>query len=229
MGRLSFGHRSLRAPIECRRPSGTRRIRDSYTAATGRGVRSDQCRGAGTASVQPSSQAQSHGCALKVDGKLGAGASIRLVPPNGAAASVSVMPIDAPHTPARSLRILVVDDDPSLTESLRCTLEEDGHHVVVADGGQAGIDAFDSARQALVPFDIVITDLGLPYVDGRQVAARVRAAAPDTPIIMLTGWGQHPSADKETTPQVDRLMSKPPRLQELRKALAELTSNRKNG
>jgi CheY-like chemotaxis protein len=109
------------------------------------------------------------------------------------------------------------------------TLEEDGHHVIVADGGQAGMDAFHSARQSLVPFDIVITDLGMPYVDGRQVAARVRVAAHDTPVILLMGWGQHPSADKEPTPQVDRLMSKPPRLQELRKALAELTSNRKDG
>jgi CheY-like chemotaxis protein len=85
------------------------------------------------------------------------------------------------------------------------------------------------AHQILVPFDIVITDLGMPHFDGRQVVASVRAAAPDTPVIMLTGWGERPSADDEPNPQADRLMSKPPRLQELRKALAELTSNRKYG
>jgi DNA-binding response OmpR family regulator len=133
------------------------------------------------------------------------------------------MPIDAPQAPARSLRILVVDDDPGLTESLRFTLEEDGHHVIVADGGQAGIDAFHSARQALVPFDIVITDLGMPDVDGRQVVASVRAAAADTPIIMLTGWGQR-LADGEPMSHVDRVLNKPPHLRELRKALAELIS-----
>jgi CheY-like chemotaxis protein len=72
----------------------------------------------------------------------------------------------------------------------------------------------------------VITDLGMPYVDGRQVVDGVRAAAPDTPIIMLTGWGQRLLADNEQTPQVDRLLSKPPRLQELRTALAELTADR---
>jgi DNA-binding response OmpR family regulator len=136
------------------------------------------------------------------------------------------MPIDAPQAPTRSLRILVVDDDPGLTESLRFALEEDGHHVIVADGGQAGIDAFHSARQALVPFDIVITDLGMPDVDGRQVVASVRAAAPDTPIIMLTGWGQR-LADSEPMSHVDRLLSKPPHLRELRKALAELISDRR--
>jgi DNA-binding response OmpR family regulator len=127
---------------------------------------------------------------------------------------------------SRSLRILFVDDDPFLTESLRSTLEEDGHRVIVADGGQAGIDAFHSARHTLVPFDIVITDLGMPHVDGRQVAASVRAAAPGTPIILLTGWGQQ--AD-EQAPHVDRLLGKPPRLQELRKALVELISDRGNG
>jgi DNA-binding response OmpR family regulator len=118
-----------------------------------------------------------------------------------------------------------VDDDPGLTESLRCTLEEDRHRVIVADGGQAGIDAFHSARQTLVPFDIVITDLGMPHVDGRQVVASVRAAAPETPIIMLTGWGQ---TDNAQTLQVDRLLSKPPRLQELRKALDELILKLRN-
>jgi CheY-like chemotaxis protein len=76
------------------------------------------------------------------------------------------------------------------------------------------------------PFDIVITDLGMPNVDGRQVADSVRATTPDTPIIMLTGWGQQPLSDSERTPQVDRLLSKPPRLQELRTALAELTAGR---
>ena len=118
-----------------------------------------------------------------------------------------------------------MDDDPVLNESLRDTLQSDGHHVTVAGGGQAGIDAFHSARQTSEPFDIVITDLGMPYVDGHQVADSVRATKPDTPIIMLTGWGQ---ADSERTPHVDRLLSKPPRLQELRTALAELTASRGN-
>jgi DNA-binding response OmpR family regulator len=136
------------------------------------------------------------------------------------------MPIDTPQAPARSLRILVVDDDPALTESLRSTLDAEGHHVTVADGGQAGIDAFHSARQTLVPYDIVITDLGMSYVDGRQVVASLRAVAPDTPIIMLTGWGDRLRADNVQTPHVDRLLSKPPSLQELRKALADLTAER---
>jgi signal transduction histidine kinase len=183
-------------------------------------------RGTGMGLAMVYGMAQRHGCALEIDSKPGAGTTIRLVFPISTAASVPAAPVSTPQAQARSLRILVVDDDPVLTQSLQCTLEEDGHRVTVADGGQAGIDAFHGARQALAPFDIVITDLGMPHVDGRQVVASVRAATLDTPIIMLTGWGQRLQADNEQTPHVDRLLSKPPRLQELRKALSELTADR---
>ncbi|TLZ56564.1 MAG: response regulator [Gammaproteobacteria bacterium] len=39
-------------------------------------------------------------------------------------------------------------------------------------------------------FHVVITDLGMPYVDGRQVATAVKSTRPDTPVLMLTGWGR---------------------------------------
>src|SRR5882724_6081861 len=183
-------------------------------------------RGTGLGLAMVYGMAQRHGCALEIDSKPGIGTTMRLVFPVSEAASSSTARVPALQPTARSLRILVVDDDPVLNESLRSTLQADGHHVTVAGGGQAGIDAFRSARQTSQPFDVVITDLGMPYVDGRQVVDSVRAATPDTPIIMLTGWGQHLLPDNERTPQVDRLLSKPPRLQELRTALAELTAGR---
>jgi DNA-binding response OmpR family regulator len=183
-------------------------------------------RGTGLGLAMVYGMAQRHGCALEIDSKPGAGTTVRLVFPISSAASPSAARVPVLPMPTRSLRILVVDDDSVLNESLRNALQQDGHHVTVAGGGQAGIDAFRSARQIHEPFDIVITDLGMPNVDGRQVADSVRATTPDTPIIMLTGWGQQPLLDSEWTLQVDRLLSKPPRLQELRTALAELTAGR---
>jgi len=183
-------------------------------------------RGTGLGLAMVYGMAQRHGCALEIDSKPGAGTTIRLVFPVSSAASSSTDRVPVLQMPTRSLRILVVDDDSVLNESLRNALQQEGHHVTVAGGGQAGIDAFRSARQMHEPFDIVITDLGMPNVDGRQVVDSVRATTPDTPIIMLTGWGQQPLSDSERTPQVDRLLSKPPRLQELRTALAELTAGR---
>jgi CheY-like chemotaxis protein len=182
-------------------------------------------RGTGLGLAMVYGMAQRHGCALEVDSTPGAGTTVRLVFPVSAATSSASARLPAQQPAGRNLRILVVDDDPVLNESLRNTLQAEGHQVTTAGGGQAGIDAFRSARQTSEPFDIVITDLGMPYVDGRQVVESVRASTPDTPIIMLTGWGQQP-ADNEGTPRVDRLLSKPPRLQELRSALAELTAGR---
>ena len=121
------------------------------------------------------------------------------------------------------LRILLIDDDPLVIESLREVLQVDGHAVTTADGGRAGIDAFVSAEERCEPFALVITDLGMPYVDGRQVAARIRAASAVTPIILLTGWGQRLVAANEVPPEVSRVLSKPPKLREVRAALAELT------
>lgn len=182
-------------------------------------------RGTGLGLAMVYGMAQRHGCMLEVDSKPGTGTTVRLVFPVSAATSSSTARVPTLQPTARRLHILVVDDDPVLNESLCNTLQADGHHVTTAGGGQAGIDAFRSARQTSEPFDIVITDLGMPYVDGRQVVDSVRASSPDTPIIMLTGWGQQPAADNERTPRVDRLLSKPPRLQELRSALAELTAD----
>ena len=128
--------------------------------------------------------------------------------------------------PARSLRVLLIDDDPSLIESLRSALADEGHKVKTANGGQAGIDAFRAAFASRMPYDIVITDLAMPDVDGRQVVASLRAICPATPIVLLTGW-RHQLADRVERPlQVDRLLGKPPRIRELRAALAELTGRR---
>jgi CheY-like chemotaxis protein len=116
--------------------------------------------------------------------------------------------------------VLVVDDDPLVAKVLRDTLKADGHDVDTANGGQAGIDAFRATRTSGKGYDLVMTDLGMPYVDGRKVAAAVKEASPETPVILLTGWGQSLAAEGELPAHVDRLMSKPPKLAELREALA---------
>lgn len=126
----------------------------------------------------------------------------------------------------RSLRVLLIDDDPSLIESLRSSLSDEGHKVSTASGGQAGIDTFRAARGTGLPFDIVITDLSMPDVDGHQVVASLRAISPATPIVVLTGWRHQLKEGGERLLHVDRLIGKPPRIRELRAALAELTGRR---
>jgi CheY-like chemotaxis protein len=150
---------------------------------------------------------------------VGEGTTFRLIIPAPVVAhdSDSQIPSVPPRT--RALRVLIVDDDPILLKSLQTVLESDGHSVVASAGGQAGIDTFLAAVAREESFSLVITDLGMPQVDGRKVLAAVKKASPSTPVILLTGWGQR-LVDSETIPAgASRILSKPPRLHELREAL----------
>jgi CheY-like chemotaxis protein len=57
-------------------------------------------------------------------------------------------------------------------------------------------------------------------VDGRRVASAIKAMAPATPVILLTGWGQRIASEADLPADVDRVLSKPPKLIDLREALA---------
>jgi PAS domain S-box-containing protein len=184
-------------------------------------------RGTGLGLAMVFGMAQRHGAELEIDSELGRGTTMRLIFPR-APTGVTVRE-HALQEPARSLRLLLIDDDPLLLRSLRDALELDEHEVVTAEGGEAGIEAFADAQRAGQQFDAVITDLGMPYVDGRKVATRVRQLSADVPIIMLTGWGHRLIATDDTPEHVDRVLSKPPKMAELRVALAELVRPRRSG
>jgi DNA-binding NtrC family response regulator len=80
-------------------------------------------------------------------------------------------------------RILVVDDEMIVCESCKRILEEDGYEVETALGG---MEAFEKMKQN--PFDIVITDLKMPGIDGMEVLRTFRREYPDAIIIMITGF-----------------------------------------
>jgi len=180
-------------------------------------------RGTGLGLAMVYGMIQRHSAELQIDSAVGQGTTVRLtfVP-----AQADLLTVKQPilKCEATCLRLLLVDDDPLLIKSVKDILEADGHTVVTADGGQRGIDTFQAAHRNGTPFALVITDLGMPYVDGRRVAAATKAESPETPVILMTGWGRRLIAENEIPPHVDRILSKPPKLAELRAALADLTS-----
>jgi CheY-like chemotaxis protein len=118
------------------------------------------------------------------------------------------------------LRILVVDDDPRILRSLRRVLEADSHEVTVADGGYAGIEAFEAASHRGEPFAVVLLDLGMPDTGGRE------AASPVTPIVLVTGSGDRIRDANHLPLHVERVLSKPPDVEDLRRVIGELTAGR---
>jgi PAS domain S-box-containing protein len=177
-------------------------------------------RGTGLGLAMVYGVARRHNAEIDIESAVGTGTTVRLSFPVPTAVVTPAQPATAYVVPSR-LHLLIIDDDPLLIKSLRDVLEGDGHIVVVANGGQEGIEAFRKAQQQHELFDAVMTDLGMPYVDGRKVASAVKAASPDTPVIMLTGWGQRLVTEGDVPAHVDYVLSKPPKLHDLREALAQ--------
>jgi PAS domain S-box-containing protein len=167
--------------------------------------------------------AQRMNAEIDIESTVGKGTTIRMTFPaqatTGESARLTYVTAEPSH-----LRILVVDDDPLISKSLRDILQTEGHAVTVANGGRDGIDTWLAAEERHEPFAIVITDLGMPHVDGRKVAAAIKTARPAVPVILLTGWGQRMASDQEITAHVDRVLNKPPKLSELRAAFNELVT-----
>ena len=183
-------------------------------------------RGTGLGLAMVYGMLERHGGEVQIESEPGRGTSIRLNFPAAVDRAVTGdgREIVPPQRPSQPLRILFVDDDPIVLRSLGDTLEQDGHVVVLADGGQRGIETFRAAHERGEPFAAVITDLGMPHVDGRTVAVAIKSRAPEVPVILLTGWGHRLLAENDRPPSVDRVLSKPPKLAALRLALAELCS-----
>jgi DNA-binding response OmpR family regulator len=116
----------------------------------------------------------------------------------------------------RSLRLLVIEDDPRMLELLRKGLWEHGHLVVAASNGAEGLDLGQTHG-----FDAIILDIGLPELDGYQVAARLRARRNTAPIIMLTAMDMEDDIIRGLDLGADDYMTKPFSFREL---LARLES-----
>ena len=87
-----------------------------------------------------------------------------------------------PVQSVRPLRILVVDDEPMVRLVTTKLLRLRGHTVDDADGGAAALDCL-----AALQYDLVITDLSMPGMSGRELAAEVRRRFPALPVVLLTG------------------------------------------
>jgi PAS domain S-box-containing protein len=183
-------------------------------------------RGTGLGLAMVYGMAERHGAELNIKSAPGEGTTVRLRFPEADARAAGAPAEGA--APLSRLRLLLVDDDPVLLKALGDALTRDGHLVTLANDGRAGVTVFAAAQDGGLRFAAVITDLGMPTMDGRAVAAEIKAASPSTPVILLTGWGMGLLADADVPPHVDRLLSKPPKLREIREALANLCEETKS-
>ena len=168
---------------------------------------------------------QRHGGEVEVESAPGEGTTVRLRFPvraeDGSAAEETPPRITLP-----ALRVLLIDDAADVLAAVTELLEAEGHIVHGEQSGQAGLDVLTAAQAEAEPFDVVITDLGMPVMDGRKVAQAVKALPDAPPVILMTGWGHQLRAEDDVPAEVDALVNKPPDPTALMQALARVIGAR---
>ncbi|HZR20620.1 MAG TPA: response regulator [Verrucomicrobiae bacterium] len=118
------------------------------------------------------------------------------------------------HVPLQPKRILVVDDEPLVAQTIRRVLVTEGHTVELADSGELALSLFKEGQ-----FDLVITDFILGGMDGLELAQAIKAASPQKPVILITAFAERITSSTGKVSNVDFLMRKPFAVAELQKAL----------
>jgi signal transduction histidine kinase/ActR/RegA family two-component response regulator len=159
-----------------------------------------------------------HGGSLSIESEPGKGTTVRM---RLHASRFQIIPasegmVERVLAPEQTARVLLVDDDPRLVAVLSDMLRTDGHEVTTATNGEDALGLFDPAAH-----DVVITDLGMPRMNGWEVAERIKLRSPATAVFLLTGWGESVSAH-ESSQFVDRVIAKPVSAESLLEQLAEL-------
>jgi len=121
----------------------------------------------------------------------------------------------------KKLRLLIIDDSEETVAGLQHFFSK-SYEVFTAADGMEGLKLFEGAEEG---FDLVITDLVMPYISGVGVISIIKKKYAGTPVIAITGWGEHPGA-LATEAQADIVLEKPIELPELEKLVEDLLSKK---
>jgi CheY-like chemotaxis protein len=155
-----------------------------------------------------------HNGEIDVQSRPGQGTTFTLRFPLGEAVGAEAPPRPVLRSRVKA-RILVIDDETEVGDILTDMLTGDGHTVVCCVEAESALALF--ARE---PFDVVITDLGMPGLSGWAVARLVKQRRPNTPVVMITGWGDRIDPGEAEARGVDYVVAKPFKREQVREILA---------
>jgi GAF domain-containing protein/ActR/RegA family two-component response regulator/anti-sigma regulatory factor (Ser/Thr protein kinase) len=157
-----------------------------------------------------------HGGQIAIESAPGDGTTVTFwIPEAEERAAAERAPAPAP----RAGSVLVIDDEADIRDLVSDVLASHGHQVTVAAGGREGLACFEAGS-----YDVVLTDLGMPDLDGWEVARAIKSARSATPVLLLTGWAD--TTDSEAASLVDGILKKPFGLDELAEAVATTLAGR---
>lgn len=120
-------------------------------------------------------------------------------------------------------RILLVDDEEPVRGFLKRGLELDGHTITTAVDGSDGLDRLASASGA---FDVLVTDIRMPIMDGIALALAAKRDYPDLLIILMTGYAEQRERAKGLEAIVEDVLAKPFSLGDIREAVSSVLAAR---
>jgi signal transduction histidine kinase len=162
-----------------------------------------------------------HGGDISVESSLGKGTTFYVKLPLGGEEMQNESSSDSLNATGKA-RILLVDDDPNVNEVLELMLSQIGYDVTAVSHGQEAITLFKQGN-----YDLVITDLGMPDVSGWDVAEAVKQRSPETPVVLITGWGVQVDSAQRDKAGVDGVIAKPFSRQTLSDEMVRLLKNGK--
>jgi signal transduction histidine kinase len=136
-------------------------------------------------------------------------------------AAIRPAPYVAPKPAVGVARILVVEDEDFVRDLMREILEESAHHVITASNGNEALDLLSRAD-----VDAVFTDVGLPGMNGWELAKQIRAARPELPIAIITGWGDAVGSDELREQHINWVVTKPFTVERLMNLAGEVVRQR---
>ena len=160
--------------------------------------------------------ARQSGGLVQIDSHLGAGTEVHLYLPRLHGEVAAELSLPAAARPARPgatppKTILLVDDEPQVRELISALLRDLGHHCIEAHDGPGGLRVLGAPTPVI---DLLITDVGLPGLDGRQLAVQARALRPQLKVLFITGYASDAVFDLDAMPG-SALLNKPFNLVEL--------------
>jgi signal transduction histidine kinase len=144
---------------------------------------------------------------------LGKGSGTARGPKPAAAEAVSLSPCSRVLKGPRR-RVLVVEDEESVRSFLGTLLDQLGHRTRLVGDAEQGLAALAEG-----PFDLVLTDLGLPGMSGEELARTIAVRFPRLPVVLLTGWAEQLRTEVDVLPGVARILGKPVTINALVEAL----------
>jgi DNA-binding response OmpR family regulator len=121
-----------------------------------------------------------------------------------------------PVAGSETVSILVLEDEEHIRTMLVDALSTVGHRVESASDGLQGLARFQGGQ-----FDVVLTDLSLPECSGLDVARSVKRLRPETPVVLITGWGHLLDPERLRESGVDLMLVKPFRLERVLSVLGD--------